>query len=381
MNSFAMDGSVRSFDRDGRLHVSKSAISKAAVNTYFGHEIPKYKALGLDPNAAYKLFRDPEELKKAAHTFNNIPILDHHVPDTADAPATQRRVGTTGSDAQFEYPYLTNSLAVWNNDAIAGIETDEFRELSSGYYYEVDPTPGIFEGQPYDFRMTNISGNHVAFVKKGRAGPDVLVWDSQPIFEGKNMPIKYKTILQTLQKHGIEEDRLEEISRSILDELHALDQEETETEVEETNNIIIEPEEEEKVEDENTASPPRDDDADEKHSNGGGLKKIHAMDANTMLRSLREQIRRDYRLLEQAKEAVRPLVGSVGAMDSADEVYAFALKSAGVEYAGVHPSAYPALIQMAVKHQSKTSAKPSFALDSAAHSTFNAMFPNATLNF
>jgi len=64
--------SVRTYDRDGRLHVEISNISKAAVNPYTGREIPDYKALGLDPDKVYKLLRDPDELAKAAPTFNNI---------------------------------------------------------------------------------------------------------------------------------------------------------------------------------------------------------------------------------------------------------------------------------------------------------------------
>jgi Uncharacterized protein conserved in bacteria (DUF2213) len=58
--------SVRTYDRDGRLHVETSNISKAAVNPYIGREIPDYKALGLDPDRVYQLLRDPDELAEAA---------------------------------------------------------------------------------------------------------------------------------------------------------------------------------------------------------------------------------------------------------------------------------------------------------------------------
>jgi Uncharacterized protein conserved in bacteria (DUF2213) len=40
--------SVRTYDRDGRLHVEVTNISKAAVNPYIGREIPDWRALGLD---------------------------------------------------------------------------------------------------------------------------------------------------------------------------------------------------------------------------------------------------------------------------------------------------------------------------------------------
>ena len=73
-----------------------------------------------------------------------------------------------------------NSLVVWDDPAIAGIRTNEQRELSSAYRYVADMTPGIYEGVPYDGRMTEIVGNHVALVPVGRAGADVLVSDSLP---------------------------------------------------------------------------------------------------------------------------------------------------------------------------------------------------------
>ena len=78
--------SVRTYDRDGRLHVEISNISKATVNPYIGREIPDWKALGLDPDKVYKLLRDPDELAKAAPTFNNIPVLSRHVAAAARAP-------------------------------------------------------------------------------------------------------------------------------------------------------------------------------------------------------------------------------------------------------------------------------------------------------
>ena len=42
-------------------------------------------------------------------------------------------------------------------------------------------TPGVYEGHRYDGIMTNIRGNHVALVKDGRAGTDVVVQDAMPV--------------------------------------------------------------------------------------------------------------------------------------------------------------------------------------------------------
>ena len=177
--AFAFDKSARSYDADGRLHVTLSNISKATVNPYRGSEIPGAEELGLDADRVYYLLRDPDELAKAAPTFNNLPILIRHVPVSADAHMPELVIGSTGTDAAFMAPYLTNSLVIWASGAIAGIETREQQELSSAYRYKPDMTPGTYKGLRYDGIMRDIVGNHVALVEAGRAGPDVVVGDSQ----------------------------------------------------------------------------------------------------------------------------------------------------------------------------------------------------------
>lgn len=177
--SLALDrDSVRTKDHDGRLHVSRTNISKANVCPYKGSEIPDWQNLGLDPNRIYMLLRDPEELKKAAPTFNGLPILRKHIPVSADDHVHEHTVGSTGSLAEFDGEYLTNAISIWPGEDIAGIEDDSKKELSSGYHYRADMTPGNFHGSAYDGVMRDIVGNHVALVTDGRAGPDVVVGDS-----------------------------------------------------------------------------------------------------------------------------------------------------------------------------------------------------------
>lgn len=184
-STFAFDRTARRIDADGRLHVDRSHISKAVVNPYYGREIPGFEALGLDPDRIYRLFRDPVELERGASTFARLPILNKHVPITvenvADNPELKKLiVGAIGSDVSFNAPYLDADLCVWDAAAIAGIETEKVRELSCAYRYVPVMEPGEFEGQPYDGRMTEIRGNHLALVEVGRAGSDVVVADRNP---------------------------------------------------------------------------------------------------------------------------------------------------------------------------------------------------------
>lgn len=172
--------SVRQLDEDGRLHVLEANISKANVCPYRGAEIPNWQALGLDADRVYRMLRHPDELAKAAPTFNRLPILNSHVHVTADAHRHDITIGATGSECVFDGEYLRNSLTIWPRDAIALIEKDIQKELSSAYHYDADMTPGNFKGVAYDGVMRNIRGNHVAVVRKGRAGSDVVVGDEAP---------------------------------------------------------------------------------------------------------------------------------------------------------------------------------------------------------
>jgi len=169
----------RRYDADGRLHILRTPISKATVNPYYGREIPDSDKLGLEPEQVYYLLRDPGELAKAAPSFARNQLMFVHTAVSADDPKQGSIAGTIGSDVEFQAPYLIADLCIWDVEAIAGVETDTVRELSSSYRYRADMTPGMYEGQRYDGVMRDIQGNHVALVKSGRAGSDVMAADNE----------------------------------------------------------------------------------------------------------------------------------------------------------------------------------------------------------
>jgi len=178
--SVAMDrDTVRSRDSDGHLHVNRTPISKANVCPYYGREIPGAAQLGLDMDRVYMMYRDPEELERGAATFARKPLLLAHKPVSSSEHPHALAVGTVGDDVRFDGGYLTAPLTVWDGAAIALIESGEQRELSSAYRYRADMTPGEADGVKYDGVMRDIVANHVALVREGRAGPDVVVGDSR----------------------------------------------------------------------------------------------------------------------------------------------------------------------------------------------------------
>lgn len=186
MNAYetlALDAeSVRHYDNNGNLHVKVSHLTKVQVRPYYGSEIPGWERLRLDPKRVYKGFCPAEELSKqeTIESTNGIPIQLEHHPDYADAPQLETRIGSTGTDGAFRYPYLDNSLHFTVEDAIKRILDGSMRELSLSYRYTPDFTAGKTpDGEDYDFVMRGITANHVALVNQGRAGHDVLVQDSQ----------------------------------------------------------------------------------------------------------------------------------------------------------------------------------------------------------
>ena len=174
--------SVRTMDDNGFMHVKISPLTKEQVAPYYGREIPGYRELGLDPDKIYYGYRPAEELSKpeTVASFNGVPVQLRHHAEFADAPARETRVGATGTDAEWRAPYLMNSLTIFDADAQKAINTGALRELSAAYHYRPEIKAGEFDGQHYDFIMRDIRGNHLALVEEGRAGADVLVYDSKP---------------------------------------------------------------------------------------------------------------------------------------------------------------------------------------------------------
>jgi len=406
IDTIALDrASVRSIDADGRLHIAVSNISKANVCGYFGREIPNAEALGLQPDKLYQLLRDPDELAKAASTFNNLPLLDEHIPVSADEPHKDVVVGSTGTDAEFDGTYLKNSLVVWDATAIAAINSGEQRELSAAYRYVADMTPGVFRGVPYDGVMRQIQGNHLAIVEIGRAGADVIVGDSQPmelqpmkIQKGKtgvvnaalcghilpqmaqdanpipqirSLVAKATTVEQLAQDaaeafEGIDMSSLAKLLKQVL----AVEAKEPESDPAAENDET--PDEDEIASDE-------DDEQDAKEqaeSLQNGKAEEVAMDAAAIASRAEAAAMSKFKAIRAAERDVAPLVGEVVAMDSAADVYRFAMDSVGIDYTGVHASAYPALIKMhKTAQQPKQTAR--MGMDAAAKNALAALMPNA----
>ncbi|MDE1479967.1 DUF2213 domain-containing protein [Xenorhabdus bovienii] len=372
----AFDRSIRSKDGNGHLIVERTILSKAAVNPYRGKEIPGYERLGLDPEKVYHLLRDPLELERAAKTFSKKQLLIKHIPVDSSEPQKEYTIGAIGSDISFEDGRLYGDLSVWDGYAIDLIESGKMQELSAGYGYTPDMTPGEYEGQHYDGVMRNIFGNHVALVERGRIGRDAIISDHQTVDLETEMklkpgatPIIAAQIKQALAMDAdLSEDSLKAIITAVTSNL-AQDEDPAAIKGAKDNEQKPEgakdndpkaPEGSSKPEGAKDNDPKTEVAKDQEEKDKDKAKDNAdkpAMDAAMIEQRAVERVT----ALFQARDDVKPLVGVV-AMDSAEQVYGYALKQKGVDTTGVHASAYKSMVGMLLSNQ-VAATKPNVAMD------------------
>ena len=414
--------SMRTKDDNGFLHVALTPISKATVNPYLGKEIPFSDEHGFDPEKIYYALRPADELEKAANTFNGLPLLLEHHEINAENPAKEWVVGSVGTDAVFEAPYLKNSMTVTDAQAIGYIEDGQAAEISCCYSYDPDFTSGEFtevDGSKvhYDLIMRNIKGNHVALVPEGRAGHDVKVADSMnavkysnvnerrmdnmngiPIdeFLAKFMPLasdeEKAAAKSELEKMGETKDEEPTFAEGVKygEELEKEEPKKLDSE-HEAEGMEKKPEGDEAVEEETADEElPVDEDnldelmkdpkfkaafemgvrygekrekadpkkIDEDHEREGMGKAL----GEDSMKKIHDSVMAKMRGMNAAAKKVRPLVGEISdpfAFDSAEAIYKFALEKAGVAVRKYPASAYAGMVDV------MCSSRPAMVSDSA----------------
>ncbi|MEI6806686.1 MAG: DUF2213 domain-containing protein [Myxococcaceae bacterium] len=124
--------------------------------------------------------RLPEEVFRcdSLKSIAGAPVTDLH-PDTFVCPenAKELAVGFAGEDIKPDGDFVTAKLTITDAAAIEGLKEGSRKEISLGYTCEIEDSPGIHNGEPYDSIQRNIVVNHIALGPKGwgRAGPEVSV--------------------------------------------------------------------------------------------------------------------------------------------------------------------------------------------------------------
>lgn len=147
-----------------------------------------------------KEFRPESEVAspESLASFAGKAITMEHPPVLLDSENTKNHsVGFTGTEVVYDDGFVRAVMTITDQEVIDRVMRGDVREVSAGYRVSYDPTPGVTEnGEHYDGIQKEISGNHVAIVRRGRAGPQVkLHLDRQDGVDPSLFPITETQIM------------------------------------------------------------------------------------------------------------------------------------------------------------------------------------------
>lgn len=160
---------------DGYL-VADAKVARTGIQLYAGWEV------GRPDMAVVRVYRPAEEVfsRDTMASFAHRPLTKDHPSEMVTAENwKQYSVGHTGDEIARDGSYLRIPMMVADAASIKSIE-DGQRELSAGYTCDLEFEEGTSpDGEAYDAIQKKIRANHVAIVKRGRAGSECRIGDRQ----------------------------------------------------------------------------------------------------------------------------------------------------------------------------------------------------------
>ena len=84
------------------------------------------------------------------------------------------QIGFSGTEVVYDNGFVRAVMTITDQDAIERIMRGDAKEVSAGYRVNYEANAGVTDsGENYDGIQKEISGNHIAVVRRGRAGPQV----------------------------------------------------------------------------------------------------------------------------------------------------------------------------------------------------------------
>lgn len=160
-----------------------------------------------------------------------IPVTNGHPNERLVTAENYKRlaVGFTGETIKKNGDFVLANMVITDHEAVNAVKNNNRRELSLGYLVDLDETPGIYNGDEYDARQTNVRYNHLAIVDKARAGSEArIALDSQDAEEYINdgVPEMAKRKIKidndevfVDEQTGDHIERLEDNIRNLTDEM------------------------------------------------------------------------------------------------------------------------------------------------------------------
>lgn len=232
-------------DENGFMTVDESPILCAGILEYYGSELTdggadEIDGRKIDPDKVYKVYIPEEEMRKGADSFKLLPIVNGHEWLGADGKdAHDYQEGTTGEQVEVRDGFMYVPLKFTGDGIIDDLESGDKEELSASYTNKLTWASNSDE---YDLVASDIKGNHVALVEKGRCGSDVRVLNQQ--MESKTMKTKNELKLVI---DGKEVDLEQFFKQEAKEEAHA----DTDAIKDTENEEVVDTEEKKEIETEN----------------------------------------------------------------------------------------------------------------------------------
>lgn len=126
-----------------------------------------------------KELRHPDEVFKidSLDTMKMIPVTNGHPQERLVSAENAKRlaIGYTGETITQDGEFVLSNLVITDLASVKDVTDKNRRELSLGYTVDLIPEEGSYNGQPYNFRQSNIKYNHLSIVDNARAGSEARI--------------------------------------------------------------------------------------------------------------------------------------------------------------------------------------------------------------
>lgn len=123
--------------------------------------------------------RHPDEVFKvdSLDSMKMIPVTNGHPEERLVSAENAKRlaIGYTGETVTQDGEFVLSNLMITDLASVKDVIERNRRELSLGYTVDLIPEEGSYNGQPYNFRQTNIKYNHLSIVDNARAGSEARI--------------------------------------------------------------------------------------------------------------------------------------------------------------------------------------------------------------
>ncbi len=199
--SFHKDGGLFYWEKmnERRLTIPQHRFDKAQLTDQgFLEGIVPISRIGVFPyrndDGSFRFeLRHPKDVfdKKSLDSFRGLPINVEHeeLMDSPEAIA-RSKVGQIGDTVYADGELVQANVKVDHPRGLGAIKAGAV-ELSSAYSLDLLEESGVYEGQTYTHRQTNIRGDHLTLTKKARLGRKLRLDSADPFdveCDSSNLP-------------------------------------------------------------------------------------------------------------------------------------------------------------------------------------------------